>query len=230
MVPSEMLVQLENAGLSRDARLLHIEALVHCVTALTDGVVLMRLSRVSDSPEPDMSAAELVDKGFWHPIDGGYRIVNYLASEGGHQRSAEQVERDRQANRRRQDDYRDRARRHSAGDHSACTKACPAVRNSVSNGVTDSVSNAPLSQSDSALLDAKQREKSREAESDVALGRSTDSPRRIEIAVIRTVDGRAYKIDDNSDQHQFITRLDLPGVCEHCELPEPHFLHDGPWR
>ena len=58
--------------ISRDARLLHVEALVYCNQHLTDGVLAFAaLPRIADSPDPEAAAAELEAARIWMPIQAG---------------------------------------------------------------------------------------------------------------------------------------------------------------
>ncbi|MDP1879091.1 MAG: hypothetical protein Q8M17_16200 [Actinomycetota bacterium] len=194
LLSDDLMLRLEAAGISRDARLLHVEAIVYCATALTDGELRIRLARISDSPDPDAAAAELVAAGLWERAADGFVVVGYLDQ----QRSRERVERDREANRKRQDDYRERGRLHASGDHSICTKSCPSKGR---NGVTNGVSNGPQS---SPLRSKERRE--RKGEPDVALGRSADSP------------------DIAERGHGFDGDADTPS-CNTCGLPKGNGRH-----
>ena len=132
-LPDELLESFEAMRLSRSARLLYLEGLSFCSRQLTDGVIDVRLARISDDDDVDARALELVLAGLWEPLSNGFRVVDYLL----HQESAEQVERRKDRARERQD----RARRHRDGDHSMCLSSyCRFVTDSVSHGVTDSVS------------------------------------------------------------------------------------------
>jgi hypothetical protein len=119
LLSDDALLQAEAANVSRDARLLHIEGLVYCATALTDGLVSVRLARISDAPDPQAAADELVAAGLWSQVGNHYQIDDYLH----HQPSASEVERRRSDARQRAE----RSRRHKRGDHSMCIKGryCP---------------------------------------------------------------------------------------------------------
>lgn len=119
MLSDDLLLQLEAAGVSRDARLLYCEGLVYCATALTDGEIRVRLARFSDADDVEACADELVGAGLWHRDGEVYRVDDYL----DHQQSASEVERKRAYARQRAD----RSRRHRRGDHSLCTskRYCP---------------------------------------------------------------------------------------------------------
>lgn len=119
LLSDDLLLQLEAAGVSRCARLLYVEGLVYCATALTDGEIRVRLTRFSDCDDVDACADELVQAGLWEDNRDSYRVLDYL----DHQQSAAEVERKRADARRRAE----RSRRHRRGDHSLCTKSdfCP---------------------------------------------------------------------------------------------------------
>lgn len=121
----DLLQKLEASGVSRDARLLHIEGIVHCATVLSDGEIRIRLARITDAEDPDECASELVQAGLWSRDGNHYRILNYLRSEGGHQRSAEEKRKADESHARRQAEYEERGRRHASGDHRTCTSKCP---------------------------------------------------------------------------------------------------------
>lgn len=155
LLSDDLMLRLEASGVSRDARLLHIEGIVYCSTVLSDGDIGIRLARISDTPDADAAVAELVAAELWEAMPGGfYRIVGYLAD----QRSRERVLRDRAASRKRKADYDERGRRHAAGDHTICTKTCPKrgsgndVTNSVPNGVSNPAQSNPI-QSEGKGLD-----------------------------------------------------------------------------
>lgn len=119
LLSDDLLLQLEAAGVSRDARLLYLEGVVYCATALTDGTITIRLARLSDADDLDGCSRELVDAGLWTKTPDGYEIANYL----DHQQRAEDVERKRADARLRAE----RSRRHKRGDHSMCIRGgyCP---------------------------------------------------------------------------------------------------------
>jgi hypothetical protein len=121
--------------LSLSARMLYVEALVYCNRFLTDGSIkgsaLVRFSRLDD---PATAAAELVDAGIWSTVGIGWSVVGYLdRSNPDRQLSRERVEDDRSKASERFDAYQERGKRHAQGDHSTCTKSCPAKRNGVAN-------------------------------------------------------------------------------------------------
>jgi hypothetical protein len=119
ILSDDLLLQLEGAEISRDARLLHIESIVYCATALTDGLISVRLERISDAPDLHDAADELIAVGLWERDGKRYRITDYH----DHQPKAEEVERRRADSRLRAE----RSRRHKRGDHTMCVKGryCP---------------------------------------------------------------------------------------------------------
>ena len=114
---------------SRDARLLHLEAMAWTM-AYGDGDGSMArhsLRRATDANEPEALATELVEAGLWTGTDDGWQVTFMLDD----QLSPDEIARQRAFNRTRQARYR----RHSAGDHSMCeARFCNAVRNAVNNG------------------------------------------------------------------------------------------------
>lgn len=127
---------------SRDARLLHVEALAYCNAHLTDGVLSFgALPRITDSPAANAAAAELCDAGLWEPIADR----NAWQVDWEDQEDAAEVRERRRANAAKQARWRDRQARHGAGDHSRCTDTCPGVdrgsgkgsRNRLRNGLRD---------------------------------------------------------------------------------------------
>lgn len=102
-------------SLSRDARLLHVEALVWCNQQLTDGVVPRgMLARISDSPTIDESLDELLASGLW-TLDAEQVQVDWSDQE-----LAQDVRRRQQARAEKQRRDRNRRLLHQAGNHSEC--------------------------------------------------------------------------------------------------------------
>lgn len=97
---------------SRSARLLYVESLVFANRHGTDGFIRRRaLRRLTDSPDPETDAAELVTAGVWQTLgDEGWQV------DWSDQIRADEVEAQRSLNRER----KERSRRHKAGDHSMC--------------------------------------------------------------------------------------------------------------
>lgn len=117
--------------LSRGHRLLWLEGMTYCARHLTDGrIVRGALRRLSDEPDVEVAAAALVVAGLWLEDEDGFEVVGYLvpSHQGGHgQSSRAEVEDRREVDAARQRTKRDRERRHSLGDHTACDR-CSAVR------------------------------------------------------------------------------------------------------
>jgi hypothetical protein len=110
---------------TRDARLVHVEALVYCNQHLTDGVLPYgALVRITDSPDPEGAVAQLVASGMWEPIPG--RAAWQV--DWDDQEPAEVVQDRRTRNAARQARFRDRRDRHADGDHTRCdTRFCAAA-------------------------------------------------------------------------------------------------------
>lgn len=102
---------------SRDARLLQIEAMIWCNRMLTDGTLpAAAVRRLTDSPDPDAAIDELVGVGLWKPVDaGGAWSLDWAEQEAG-----DEVRKRREANAERQRTYRRRRELHNAGDHTMC--------------------------------------------------------------------------------------------------------------
>jgi hypothetical protein len=112
--------------LSKDAKLLYLSGLTLAAAQLTDGylsTMSVRMAAAAVDVER-AAAAELIAAGLWTEGVGGIQIHDYLK----YNKTAEQVKAEREANAERQARYRER--------HNEPT-------NSVSNGVTTTVSNAP---------------------------------------------------------------------------------------
>jgi hypothetical protein len=127
---------------SRDARLLHIEALAWSMAGDGTGAITpYGLRKATDAAEPETLAAELVAQGIWTATDDGWQVVFMLDD----QLSPEEIARQREWNRAKQA----RHRRHLRGDHSECDpRFCNAargnpVRNPVTYPVTNGVTHAP---------------------------------------------------------------------------------------
>lgn len=112
--------ELDGLGLSRSARLLHVEALVYCNRLNTDGRLLERhLRRLTDATGDEVD--ELVSANVWTELedDDGWQL------DWGDQLSAEEVAQRRESARMRQR----KRRQHLAGDHSECLpRYCPVTR------------------------------------------------------------------------------------------------------
>lgn len=137
LLSDDTLTGLEDQKVSRDARLLHIEATVYCATVLTDGEVRVRLPRITDADTPEALAQELVDAGMWEATADGYRLTDYLL----HNRPRTEVELSKAASRER----KERSRLHKLGNHSMCLRGryCPdgqVTRDKTSDGTQDKTS------------------------------------------------------------------------------------------
>lgn len=105
-------------GVSRSARLLHVEGLVWCNRHLTDGLIPpAAVRRITDAEDPDSDIAELLAAGLWER-DGDDFLVDWSEQE-----TAEAVKARRDANAERQRKYRERRARHTQGDHALCYAA-----------------------------------------------------------------------------------------------------------
>lgn len=103
----------EMGRVSRDARLLHIEALAWSMSYDGTGVVpRSSLRRATDAADPEALAAELVRAGIWAATDDEYRVVFMMDD----QLTPDEIARQRAYHRTRQE----RHRRHTKGDHSLC--------------------------------------------------------------------------------------------------------------
>ena len=138
-------------ALSRPVRLLHIEGIVWACRHETDGAIPRHvLRKVTDEPDPEQAAGELVGAGLWEATDEGWAIVGFLDD----QVSAEDLAKQRAVAAERQR----RSRQHKAGDHSSCDpRYCrraaadrdrEGVTDGVSHGVTDGVSHDPPTRPD----------------------------------------------------------------------------------
>lgn len=119
--------------LSRDARLLHIEALVWSNRARTDGrVPAAALRKLTDLGDVHEQIDELVSVGLWERMEaGGYKV------DWTDQEPAADVEQRREVGKQRQR----RHRLHMAGDHSLCNarycKGASVTRDTTRDGTGD---------------------------------------------------------------------------------------------
>lgn len=110
-ISDELPERLEHLGLSRGARLLHIEATVWANKLLTDGLIpRRRLPRITDSENLEDEVVELVSVGLWVERDDGYQV------DWTDQESSETVRRRREQARVR----KRRHREHKQGNHEYC--------------------------------------------------------------------------------------------------------------
>lgn len=137
-VSDDLLDRMHFDGLDRDDMLMYVEGLVYASRLLSDGVLPADLSTFTKHPQAAEGALRLLGSKYWQVHAKGYEIVDYLKNH----RSAEQVTKDRERNRLKQQ----RARMHRDGDHSLClrsycSKAPETLPNRVTNPVTNPVSN-----------------------------------------------------------------------------------------
>ena len=84
---------------------LYVCGLAYACRYLTDGFIPDRqVNRLSDVAKPGSQAQALVRAGLWEVVEGGYRIHDYL----DYQPSAEKVEKEREATRKRVEAHRNR--------------------------------------------------------------------------------------------------------------------------
>jgi hypothetical protein len=114
---------------SRSARLLHVEALVHCNRHLTDGRLSRRaLRRITDSEDLDGDVAELENVGVWVPTEDGWQV------DWTDQETAEKVRARQELAAAR----KERHEAHKAGDHEQCNpKTCTGARDRTRSGTDD---------------------------------------------------------------------------------------------
>jgi hypothetical protein len=97
----------------RSVRFLHVEALVWSNQHGTDGQIPRHaLGRITDEPDADLAAKQLVESGAWIATDQGWEMVGFLDD----QPSAADVRRTQKL----ADVRNRRQRQHRQGDHSLC--------------------------------------------------------------------------------------------------------------
>lgn len=92
---------------------MHVEALLWSNQQAQGGVIpgaVLRL--ITDEPDPELAAKELVESGAWQSLGDGWKIGDSLDE----QPTPEEIERQRLKQRDRQT----RSRKHKAGDHTTC--------------------------------------------------------------------------------------------------------------
>lgn len=134
-------------GLSRSTALTLVELGAWSSRLLTDGALPRAMVRsASTSPDLEADLGALVAAGFLEPTGTGWRWPRWEDS----QRTREQVEADRAANKVRQQRHRDkrasavqrRETAHAAADHRWCfPESCPVARNAVTPPVTNGSTN-----------------------------------------------------------------------------------------
>lgn len=133
-VSDDLLDRMHFDGLERDDMLMYVEGLVYSSRLLSDGILPADLSTFTKHPQAAEGALRLMSCRYWQVHAKGYEIVDYLKTH----RSAEQVTKDRERNRVKQQ----RARMHREGDHSLCVPSyCSKAREQGSNRVTNPVTN-----------------------------------------------------------------------------------------
>jgi hypothetical protein len=115
----------EMYAVSRDARLLHIEALVWCNKRLTDGRVDSgAVARFTDAEDWKFLVGELEASGAWRPVSEDVWQLDWSDQD-----DAEDVLARKAARAETQKKYRRRVSAHNRGDHSLCDpRFCPALR------------------------------------------------------------------------------------------------------
>ena len=83
MLPTELLDQLERDNVSRDARLLFLEAITYALANDTDGAVNARPEAFSDADDPQLLAQQLVDCGVLVDLGDSFRIAGYIETPFG---------------------------------------------------------------------------------------------------------------------------------------------------
>jgi len=196
--------------LSRDARLLAVEAEAWADDQETDGLIPRgALRRITDADEPEALAAELLGQGYWQEAEGGWSIVGFLDRHDDSDRRAEK----RAYDAARQQGYRDHAtgRHHEYGPRTC--ERCRAIREGARHTVTDDVTNAVRSgvrhrvdamRSDAKRSDASHRERSRSA--------SAAAP-----ASARSGQGRA----PSKAEHEAVEAMLEGELCWFCANPAP---------
>lgn len=126
-------------GCSRSARLLYVELLVYANRLELDGrIPVSRLPRFTDAGEEELSELVAADLAFITAAD-------IIVVDWSDQEPAERVQLRRHRNAARQRKFRDRQERCKSGDHSDCSpEHCPALRNGVTDGVSNSAPTRPV--------------------------------------------------------------------------------------
>jgi hypothetical protein len=194
MLSDDLTTRLTRLRLDRSTRMLFIELLTYCSRNLTDGLIDVPLNMVTDHPAPAVAINELIERGLVEDQGDTYYLPEFLATNY----TAERVERLKSAARKRKSDYNERQALHAAGDHSKCTKNCPANR-AERNAVPGRVRNASIS---SPLL--KKR------------GESADAPQRASGALAASAPPES--------QHVFVAK-NHTDHCLACDLPRSNRVH-----
>jgi hypothetical protein len=201
MLSDDLVTRLERMRLDRGTRMLLIEMMSYCSRNLTDGLIDIPLVRISDHPDLQSGLEALQAVGLVEVHDQGYWLPEFL----DHNYSRDRVQRMKAAAAKRKADYVERQELHKTGDHSKCTKNCPAVKQS-ENAVPNAIQNSSLS---SPLLSDPQREEREERD-------RADTPQR--------ASGAPAASAQSNDVHVFVDRK-MTGVCVVCGMPKSNNLH-----
>lgn len=192
-------MQMIRLRLDRSDRHLFTELLSHCTRNLSDGVIDVPLALITDHPEAVAGVARLIEAGLVAEHPDGYLIADYTQ----HQRTKEQVDKDREKNRRYQEEYRERGRRHSEGDHRICTKGCKDSGKDLRKDLTKEVQSNPL------LSDHKGGERGE------GKGTSDETTGLAPVGLASVPDKGSHIFAD----------ADFTGYCLQCDLPKSNRLH-----
>jgi hypothetical protein len=206
----DILAQLEDAKVSRDARMLHVEGTLETARMQSDGVLRRGLARFSDAVDPDALAEELEAAGLWERHDDGWFIVDFLK----HNRGSDEVELSQAAYRKRQE----RSRRHKLGDHTMCYRgkycqfgeieppSLTTTRDKTRDKTRDNtpVQDTSLHSTTGAVYEVDELER-----------RSSDGPSALK---------RLSATSDQVGVHVFVD-YERTGVCQACDMPKSNKRH-----
>ncbi|CAB4969707.1 MAG: hypothetical protein F2840_16195 [Actinobacteria bacterium] len=205
LYPDEWPMHMIRLRLDRSDRHLFTELLTHCTRNLTDGLIDVPLTLVTDHADADEAVSRLIAAGLVDRHPQGLVIAQEFLQ---HQRTKARVEDDRAKNRAYQDAYRERGRLHGIGDHRKCTKGCPNqgidLRKALTHGLSKEDQSNPLS----LLSDPKGGEREE-------IQGSSDGP----LALTRR--GTA---SDHMEIHVFVD-YERTGVCQVCDMPKSNKRH-----
>lgn len=156
---------VDEKGLSGGAVAVHLMATIKSIRQRSDGIIrdakittICRDLKLRGKPK---IVAELIDAGLWEDLGNGeYRI------DWTHQKTADQVERDRSRATERNADYRERDSRCKAGDHSMCAgmkRKCQ-QRDTVTNSVDRTPPSSPLPSSPFLSVPARDKDMDKDLE------------------------------------------------------------------
>lgn len=139
-LPAEWLGSIRFDNLSDRAFRVLAGALMWCNGQGTDGSVPVRYTKYlhPDGDDPD-AFDELEAAGLWSRVEDGYLLTGW--SDRLHQSTAEEIQRYRDASRRRQKAYRDRQRGANASSDEATASDPPAMRDVTRNVTRDVTAN-----------------------------------------------------------------------------------------